>query len=68
MTERPPWRVVREHEPEAILLDVMMPFVDGLGVCRRLREGGDRTPILMLTARDELDDRIAGSIPAQTTT
>ena len=51
---------VREHEPDAILLDVMMPFVDGLGVCRRLREGGDRTPILMLTARDELDDRVSG--------
>ncbi|MEZ5349844.1 MAG: response regulator [Microthrixaceae bacterium] len=51
---------VRESEPAAILLDVMMPFVDGLGVCRRLREAGNRTPVLMLTARDELSDRVAG--------
>jgi two-component system response regulator MprA len=51
---------VGEHEPDAILLDVMMPFVDGIGVCRRLRERGDRTPVLMLTARHELSDRVAG--------
>ncbi|MCB1270182.1 MAG: response regulator transcription factor [Microthrixaceae bacterium] len=51
---------VTQRRPDAILLDVMMPFVDGLGVCRRLRERGDRTPILMLTARDELGDRVAG--------
>ena len=50
----------REHEPAAILLDVMMPFVDGLGVCRRLRESGDRTPVLMLTARGDVSDRVAG--------
>jgi two-component system response regulator MprA len=48
------------HEPAAIILDVMMPFVDGLTVCRRLRAGGDRTPILMLTARHELSDRVEG--------
>lgn len=51
---------VQDHEPEAILLDVMMPFVDGLGVCRRLRERGNRTPVLMLTARHEVSDRVAG--------
>lgn len=51
---------IREHAPDAILLDVMMPFVDGLGVCRKLRERGDRTPVLMLTARHELSDRVAG--------
>lgn len=51
---------VKEHQPTAILLDVMMPFVDGLGVCRRLRERGDRTPVLMLTARHEVTDRVAG--------
>ncbi len=51
---------IREHEPDAILLDVMMPFVDGLGVCRKIRERGDRTPVLMLTARHELSDRVAG--------
>ncbi|MGI9578230.1 MAG: response regulator transcription factor [Microthrixaceae bacterium] len=51
---------VRESEPAAVILDVMMPFVDGIGVCRRMRESGDRTPVLMLTARQELDDRVAG--------
>jgi two-component system response regulator MprA len=45
---------------EAVILDVAMPYVDGLEVCRRLREGGDRTPVLMLTAREEVDDRVAG--------
>ena len=45
---------------EAVILDVAMPQVDGLEVCRRLREGGDRTPVLMLTAREEIDDRVAG--------
>ncbi len=51
---------VKEHEPDAILLDVMMPFVDGIGVCRRIRERGNRTPVLMLTARHEVSDRVAG--------
>ncbi|MCP3853373.1 MAG: response regulator transcription factor [Actinomycetia bacterium] len=51
---------IADHEPTAILLDVMMPFVDGLGVCRRLRARGDRTPVLMLTARHEVSDRVAG--------
>ncbi len=45
---------------EAVILDIAMPYVDGLEVCRRLREGGDRTPVLMLTARGEVDDRVAG--------
>jgi two-component system response regulator MprA len=45
---------------EAVILDVAMPRLDGLEVCRRLREGGDRTPVLMLTARGEVDDRVAG--------
>jgi two-component system response regulator MprA len=45
---------------EAVILDIGMPHVDGLEVCRRLREGGDRTPVLMLTAREEVDDRVAG--------
>jgi two-component system, OmpR family, response regulator MprA len=45
---------------EAVILDVAMPRVDGLEVCRRLRESGDRTPVLMLTAREGIDDRVAG--------
>jgi len=46
--------------PDAIVLDVLMPGLDGLEVARRLREAGDRTPILMLTARAEVEDRVAG--------
>jgi two-component system, OmpR family, response regulator MprA len=45
---------------EAVILDISMPHVDGLEVCRRLREGGDKTPVLMLTARETVDDRVAG--------
>ena len=45
---------------EAVILDIAMPRLDGLEVCRRLRQGGDRTPVLMLTARGEVDDRVAG--------
>ncbi len=45
---------------EAIILDIAMPRMDGLELCRRLREGGDSTPVLMLTARGEVDDRVAG--------
>jgi two-component system, OmpR family, response regulator MprA len=45
---------------DAMLLDVSMPGLDGLEVSRRLRDAGDRTPILMLTARDAIDDRVAG--------
>jgi two-component system, OmpR family, response regulator MprA len=46
--------------PDAIVLDIGMPDVDGLEVCRRLRRAGDRVPILMLTARDAIADRIEG--------
>ena len=45
---------------DAIVLDVSMPLLDGLEACRRLRAAGDRTPVLMLTARDAVDDRVAG--------
>jgi two-component system response regulator MprA len=46
--------------PDAMVLDVMMPRVDGLEVCRRLRGAGDDLPILVLTARDAISDRVAG--------
>jgi two-component system, OmpR family, response regulator MprA len=45
---------------DAVVLDLMMPGVGGLEVCRRLRAAGDRTPVLMLTARDAVDDRVEG--------
>ncbi len=51
---------VARVRPELVVLDVLMPELDGLAVCRRLRGGGDRTPILMLTARDAVSDRVAG--------
>jgi two-component system response regulator MprA len=51
---------VAEAVPDAIVLDVGMPDVDGLEVCRRLRADGQRLPVLMLTARDAVEDRIDG--------
>ena len=47
-------------DPDAMILDVLMPGLDGLEVARRVRRGGSRLPILMLTARVEVDDRVAG--------
>ena len=49
-----------EPQPDAVILDVLMPVIDGLEVCRRLRRGGNRVPVLMLTARDEIENRVAG--------
>ncbi|MBP6179173.1 MAG: response regulator transcription factor [Anaerolineales bacterium] len=51
---------VTKHRPALIVLDVMLPKVDGFEVCRRLRSSGDQTPIIMLTARDEDIDKILG--------
>ena len=49
-----------EMQPDAVILDVLMPGVDGLEVCRRLRATGNRVPVLMLTARDEVESRVSG--------
>jgi DNA-binding response OmpR family regulator len=48
------------NQYDVLILDVMLPGIDGLTLCKRLREAGKQTPILMLTARDSLDDKIAG--------
>ena len=52
--------VAREFNPDAVVLDIMLPDIDGLQVMARMREGGGETPVLFLTAKDSLDDRIAG--------
>ena len=50
---------IREEKPSLALLDWNMPIISGLDVCRRLRETGNQLPVIMITARDEMDDRIA---------
>jgi two-component system, OmpR family, response regulator MprA len=50
----------RASEPDALVLDVLMPKLDGLEVCKQLRRSGSRLPVLMLTARAEVSDRVAG--------
>ncbi len=52
--------LVRESEPDLILLDWMMPGMTGVEVCRRLRSTGSKVPVIFLTARDEISDRVAG--------
>ena len=54
------YRLEVTEEPDAVILDVLMPGVDGLEVCRRLRGAGSKLPVLMLTARTEVEDRVAG--------
>ena len=49
-----------ENNPDLILLDLMLPGMDGFGVCRRVREAGSSTPIIMLTAREEETDKVLG--------
>lgn len=48
------------NQYDVLILDLMLPGIDGLTLCRRLREAGKQMPVLMLTARDSLDDKIAG--------
>ena len=52
--------VVASNSPDALVLDLQLPDLDGLAVCRRIREAGDDIPILMLTARHGIDDRVQG--------
>jgi two-component system, OmpR family, response regulator MprA len=54
------YRLEGSGEPDAMILDVLMPGVDGLEVCRRIRDTGSKLPVLMLTARTEVEDRVAG--------
>ena len=51
---------IQLRAPDAIVLDLQLPDIDGLEICRRIRRAGDATPILMLTARDAVNDRVAG--------
>ncbi|NJL00327.1 MAG: response regulator transcription factor [Spirulinaceae cyanobacterium RM2_2_10] len=50
----------REGSPDLIVLDWMMPGISGVEICRRLRDTGDKVPIILLTAKDEVSDRVAG--------
>ncbi|MGE2688589.1 response regulator transcription factor [Mycolicibacterium pulveris] len=52
--------LITNNRPDAVVLDVMMPRLDGLEVCRQLRSTGDDLPILVLTARDSVSERVAG--------
>ncbi len=50
----------REHNPDLILLDWMLPGISGVEICHRLRQTGDKVPIILLTAKDEISDRVTG--------
>jgi two-component system response regulator MprA len=53
-------RLDDSSDPDALVLDILMPGIDGLEVCRRMRASGNQVPVLMLTARAEVDSRVAG--------
>lgn len=52
--------MVESARPDLVILDVLLPFMDGLTACRRLRARGDEVPVMMLTARDTIGDRVTG--------
>src|SRR5438045_8942423 len=54
------YRLDSDEQPDAVILDVLMPGVDGLEVCRRIRRTGSKLPVLMVTARDAVATRVAG--------
>ena len=53
-------QLARNSHPDLVMLDVMLPDLEGTEVCRRLREGGDKVPVVFLTARDGTEDKVAG--------
>ena len=57
---RPPWRCCATHPADLVVLDLMLPGIDGLEVCRRLRARGDDVPVIMLTALGSETDRVVG--------
>ena len=54
------WELIHKEQPDLILLDLMLPGKNGMEICRELRESGDRTPIIMLTAKTDESDRVLG--------
>lgn len=52
--------MAQDHSYDAAILDIMLPSMDGLSILKELRAGGDETPVMFLTARDAVDDRVAG--------
>lgn len=53
-------RLAQEEDPDIILLDIMLPYMDGFEVCKALRDGGSNVPIIMLTAREDETDKVFG--------
>ncbi|TLD70946.1 response regulator transcription factor [Phragmitibacter flavus] len=54
------WQMAQDHDYDVIILDIMLPGMDGLEILRRLRTSGNETPVLFLTAKDAIEDRVAG--------
>ena len=54
------FRTIKNRTPDLIILDIMLPDMDGYEVCKRLRSGGNKTPIIILTVRDKEIDRVLG--------